>query len=64
MAANDERLVIEAARTNVANMTQANGNLTITGHFRLKHYMVQLIQSTGQFVGLSHEDSPGTSRTF
>ncbi|XP_019256510.1 PREDICTED: uncharacterized protein LOC109234925 [Nicotiana attenuata] len=26
------------------------------GHFNLKQYMVHLIQSTGQYVGLSHED--------
>ncbi|XP_019267191.1 PREDICTED: uncharacterized protein LOC109244537 [Nicotiana attenuata] len=37
-------------------MTQAIVKPDITGHFELKQYMVQLIQSTGQFVGLPHED--------
>ena len=56
MAGNEERPVIEAARPNLANMTQAIVKPDITGHFELKQYMVQLIQSTGQYVGLSHED--------
>ncbi|XP_019239205.1 PREDICTED: uncharacterized protein LOC109219219 [Nicotiana attenuata] len=37
-------------------MTQAIVKHDITGHFELKQYMVQLIQSTGQYVALSHED--------
>ncbi|XP_070054930.1 uncharacterized protein [Nicotiana tomentosiformis] len=56
MAGNEERAVIEAARPNLANMTQAIVKPDIMGHFELKQYMVQLIQSTGQYVGLSHED--------
>ena len=56
MAGNQERAVIEAARPNLANMTQAIVKPEITGHFELKQYMVQLIQSTGQYVGLAHED--------
>ncbi|XP_019258532.1 PREDICTED: uncharacterized protein LOC109236771 [Nicotiana attenuata] len=56
MAGNEERPVIEAARPNLALMTQAIVKPDITGHFELKQYMVQLIQSIGQYVGLSHED--------
>ncbi|XP_070019640.1 uncharacterized protein [Nicotiana sylvestris] len=56
MAGNEERVVIEAARPILANMTQAIVKPDITGHFELKQYMVQLIQSTRLFVGLSHED--------
>ncbi|XP_070009735.1 uncharacterized protein [Nicotiana sylvestris] len=56
MAGNVERAVVEAARPNLSNMTQAIMKPEITGHFELKQYMVQLIQSTGQYVGLSHED--------
>ncbi|XP_070046205.1 uncharacterized protein [Nicotiana tomentosiformis] len=56
MAGNKERAVIEVARPNLANMTQAIMKPDITGHFELKLYMVQLIQSTGQYVGISHED--------
>ncbi|XP_070020830.1 uncharacterized protein [Nicotiana sylvestris] len=56
MVGNGGRPVIEAARPNLANMTQAIVKPDITGHFELKQYMVQLIQSTGQYVGLSHED--------
>nr|XP_016437911.1 PREDICTED: uncharacterized protein LOC107763920 [Nicotiana tabacum] len=56
MAGNDERAVIEAARPSLANMTQAIVKPDITGHFELKQYMVQLIQSVGLFMGLPHED--------
>ncbi|XP_070004258.1 uncharacterized protein [Nicotiana sylvestris] len=56
MAGNGGHPVIEVARPNLANMTQAIVKPDITGHFELKQYMVQLIQSTGQYVGLSHED--------
>ncbi|XP_070015890.1 uncharacterized protein [Nicotiana sylvestris] len=56
MAGNGGRPVIEVARPNLANMTQTIVKPDITGHFELKQYMVQLIQSTGQYVGLSHED--------
>ncbi|XP_070055457.1 uncharacterized protein [Nicotiana tomentosiformis] len=56
MVGNEERPVIEAARPNLALMTQAIVKPDITGHFKLKQYMVQLIQSKGQYVGLSHED--------
>ncbi|XP_070004986.1 uncharacterized protein [Nicotiana sylvestris] len=51
MAGNGGHPVIEAARPNLANMTQAIVKPDITGHFELKQYMVQLIQSTGQYVG-------------
>ncbi|XP_019261327.1 PREDICTED: uncharacterized protein LOC109239238 [Nicotiana attenuata] len=50
MAENEERSVIEVARPNLANMTQAIVKLDIRGHFVLKQYMVQLIQSIGQYV--------------
>ncbi|XP_070055329.1 uncharacterized protein [Nicotiana tomentosiformis] len=56
MAGNEERAVIEAARPNLENMNQAIVKPDIMGHFELKQYMVQLIQSTGQYVGLSHKD--------
>ncbi|XP_070035524.1 uncharacterized protein [Nicotiana tomentosiformis] len=56
MAGNEGRPVIEAARPNLANMTQAIVKPEITGHYELQQYMVQLIQSTWQYVGLSHED--------
>ncbi|XP_070009686.1 uncharacterized protein [Nicotiana sylvestris] len=56
MAGNGGRPMIEAAKPNLANMTQAIVKPDITGHFELKQYMVQLIQSTEQYVGLFHED--------
>ncbi|XP_070056509.1 uncharacterized protein [Nicotiana tomentosiformis] len=56
MAGNEERAVIKAARPNLANMTQVIVKPDIMGRFELKQYMVQLIQSTGQYMGLSHED--------
>ncbi|XP_070002223.1 uncharacterized protein [Nicotiana sylvestris] len=37
-------------------MTQAIVKPDITGHFKMKQYMVQLIQSTWLFVALPHED--------
>ncbi|XP_070019617.1 uncharacterized protein [Nicotiana sylvestris] len=45
MTENDERLAIEAARPSLANTTQAIVKFDITGHFKLKQYMVQLTQS-------------------
>lgn len=54
MAKNEERSVVEAARPNLANMAQAIVKSDITRHFELKKYMVQLIQSTWQFMGLSN----------
>ncbi|XP_070019870.1 uncharacterized protein [Nicotiana sylvestris] len=56
MEGNEERAVIEAARPSLAIMTQAIVKPDIIGHFELKQYMVQLIQSTGLFVGLPNED--------
>nr|XP_009784699.1 PREDICTED: uncharacterized protein LOC104233092 [Nicotiana sylvestris] len=56
MVGNEERAMTEAARPNLANMTQAIMKPDITGHFDLKQYMVELIQYTGQYVGLSHKD--------
>ncbi|XP_019235474.1 PREDICTED: uncharacterized protein LOC109215817 [Nicotiana attenuata] len=50
MAGNEERPVIEAARPNLALMTQAVVKPDIMGYFKLKQYMVQLIQSTGQLT--------------
>ncbi|XP_070013403.1 uncharacterized protein [Nicotiana sylvestris] len=43
MAGNKGRLVIEAARPNLSNMTQAIMKPDITGHFELKQYMVQIL---------------------
>nr|XP_033515497.1 uncharacterized protein LOC117279957 [Nicotiana tomentosiformis] len=50
MVGNEGRPMIKVARPNLANMTQAIVNPEITGHFELKQYMVELIQSTGQYV--------------
>ncbi|XP_070015426.1 uncharacterized protein [Nicotiana sylvestris] len=41
MAGNQERAVIEAARPNLANMTQAIVKPEIIGHFELKHCMAK-----------------------
>ncbi|XP_019263643.1 PREDICTED: uncharacterized protein LOC109241362 [Nicotiana attenuata] len=43
MAGSEERPVIEAARPNLANMTQAIVKPDITGHFELKQYMADTV---------------------
>ncbi|XP_075081627.1 uncharacterized protein At2g37660, chloroplastic-like [Nicotiana tabacum] len=50
MDGNENRVVIEAARPNLDNMTQDIVKPDITGHFELKQCMVQLIKSIGKYV--------------
>nr|XP_016463978.1 PREDICTED: uncharacterized protein LOC107786978 [Nicotiana tabacum] len=58
MAGNGGRPVIEAARPNLSNMTQAIVKPDITGHFELKQYMVQLVQSTRQYLATNQNTRP------
>ncbi|MCD9646526.1 hypothetical protein HAX54_036413 [Datura stramonium] len=55
MTTNQVQPAIEITRLILANMTKAITKLDIQGHFELKQYMVQLIQSQAQFVGTIFE---------
>ncbi|XP_060178013.1 uncharacterized protein LOC132607949 [Lycium barbarum] len=56
MANNQPAIVREVTVSRVANVTSSIVKPTIEGHFELKHPMIQLLHSSGQFTGMSHED--------
>ncbi|XP_060180210.1 uncharacterized protein LOC132609991 [Lycium barbarum] len=56
--------VREVAVPQVADVTSSIVKPTIEGHFELKHPMIQLLHSSGQFTGMSHEDPQCHIHTF
>ncbi|XP_060182452.1 uncharacterized protein LOC132612136 [Lycium barbarum] len=64
MANNPPAKVREVAVPRVADVTSSIVKPTIEGHFELKHPMIQLLHSSGQFTGMSHEDPQRHIHTF
>ncbi|XP_060183225.1 uncharacterized protein LOC132613198 [Lycium barbarum] len=64
MANNQPVKVREVAVPRMADVTSSIVKPTIEGHFELKHPMIQLLHSSGQFTGMSHEDPQRHIRTF
>ncbi|XP_070057170.1 uncharacterized protein [Nicotiana tomentosiformis] len=56
MAEKQHMVVQEVAMPSIANVTSSIVKTRITGHFELKHRMIQLHYANGQFIGLPHED--------
>ncbi|XP_060177730.1 uncharacterized protein LOC132607653 [Lycium barbarum] len=56
--------VREVAVPRVVDVTSCIVKPTIEGHFELKHPMIQLFHSSGQFTGMSHEDPQRHIHTF
>ncbi|XP_059289488.1 uncharacterized protein LOC132043007 [Lycium ferocissimum] len=64
MANNPPTKVREVAVPRVVDVTSSIVKPTIEGHFELKHPMIQLLHSSGQFTGMSHEDPQRHIHTF
>ncbi|XP_059313969.1 uncharacterized protein LOC132064845 [Lycium ferocissimum] len=64
MANNPPAKVREVAVPRMADVTSCIVKPTIEGHLELKHPMIQLLHSNGQFTGMSHEDSQQHIHTF
>ncbi|XP_060183058.1 uncharacterized protein LOC132613012 [Lycium barbarum] len=64
MANNQPAKVREVVMPRVADVTSSIVKPTIEGHFELKHPMIQLLHSSGQFTGMSHEDPQRHNHTF
>ncbi|XP_060182272.1 uncharacterized protein LOC132611934 [Lycium barbarum] len=64
MANNLPAKVREVVVPRVADVTSSIVKPTIEGHFELKHPMIQLLHSRGQFMGMSHEDPQHHIHTF
>ncbi|XP_075080547.1 uncharacterized protein LOC107806844 [Nicotiana tabacum] len=56
MAEEQPMVVQEVAMPSIANVTSSIVKPRITGHFKLKQSMIQLLHANGQFMGLPHED--------